>query len=60
MNHQVVENKQVVSIELKSGQKKRGSILGFSVHKLLKTSIEKMSVFSSEQKFMKKSNLKSF
>jgi hypothetical protein len=57
-NTQANENKQVVVIALKSGEKKGGLILGFSAHKLLKTSIEKMSVFGSKQKFMKTKLLK--
>jgi hypothetical protein len=57
-NLQAIENKLVGVIALRSGQKKRGSIFGLSVHKLLKTSAEKMSVFASEQKFMKTKLLK--
>jgi hypothetical protein len=57
-NIQVIENKPVAVIWLKSVQKKRGSILGFSAPKLLKTNIEKMSVFASKQKFMKTKLLK--
>jgi hypothetical protein len=52
-NLQAIENKPVVVIELESCQKKRGSISGFRVHNLLKINVEKMSVFASEQKFMK-------
>jgi hypothetical protein len=37
----------------KSGGKKRGSKIGLTVRKLLKNSVEKMSVFASEHKFMK-------
>ena len=53
VNDQVIEIKPVAVTEIKCCPKKRGSIFGFSVYKLLKTSIEKMSVFGSEQKFMK-------
>jgi hypothetical protein len=52
-NFQTIENKQVVAIALKGGQKKRGSYFGFSVHKLLKTSIEKMSAFCFAKMLMK-------
>jgi len=52
-NLQTIENNPVVVIELKSCQKKRGSILGFSVHKLLKTSIEKMSLSWLDTMLMK-------
>jgi len=37
----------------KSGEKKGGSKIGQTVHKLLKNSVEKMSVFASKQKLMK-------
>ena len=53
INDQVTESKQVSVIGLKSGEKKRGSKMALIVHKLLKNSVEKMSVFASEQKFMK-------
>jgi len=50
---QTIESKQVVEIALKSGQKKRESNLGFSVHNLLRTSIEKMSLSGFDTMLMK-------
>jgi hypothetical protein len=53
MSRQIIETKPVRMIFKKSGEKKGESKIGLTVHKSLKNSIEKMSVFSSEQKFMK-------
>jgi hypothetical protein len=58
LNDQVIESKQVSVIGLKSGEKKRGSKIALIVHKLLKNSVEEMSLFGSEQKFMKTKPLK--
>jgi hypothetical protein len=47
-------------IDWRGASRKGGrSKIGLTVHKLLKNGVEKMSVFASEQKFMKKSNLES-
>jgi hypothetical protein len=53
VNHQLIETKPVIMIFKKSGEKKGGSKIGQTVHKLLKNSVEKMSVFASKQKLMK-------
>jgi hypothetical protein len=52
-NGQVIESKQVSVIFLESGEKNGGYKIRLTVYKLLKNSVEKMSVFASEQKFMK-------
>ena len=52
-NTQIIEIKPVSMIFKKSNEKKGGSKIGLTVRKLLKNSVEKMSVFASEQKFMK-------
>ena len=52
-NLQTTENKLVAVIALKSCKKRGGAFLGFSVRKLLKTSIEKMSAFCFAKMLMK-------
>jgi len=56
-NLQAIENKQVVVIAIKSVEEKRGAFLGFSVRKLLKTSIEKMSTLCFAIIFVKTGTL---
>ncbi len=53
MNHQIIETKPVSLIFKKSDEKKGRPKTGLIVHKLLKNSIEEMSLLASEQKFMK-------
>jgi hypothetical protein len=57
---QVVEIKQVNFYLRRSREKKRGSNLKASLQKLLKTHVEKMSTFGSEQKLLKTKQVKVF
>jgi hypothetical protein len=60
VDFQVIEIKQVNFSLQRSGAKKGGLNLKVSLEKLLKTNVEEMSAFGSEQKLLKTKQVKVF